>query len=83
MHIVLAPGAMLAPFIGRLKGSSSHWVDHFYRPGGDFAWQRGYGVFPVAGEELDRLGDYLRHQAHHHLQGTTIPAFEDWTRKEI
>ncbi|MGQ9778548.1 MAG: IS200/IS605 family transposase [Bacillota bacterium] len=85
VHIVFAlpRGAELAPFFGRLKGSSSHWVNHFYRPRGDFAWQRGYGVFPVAGEELDRLCNYVRDQAHHHLQGTTVSAYEDWTRKGI
>ena len=83
VHLVFAipPRAELAPFIGRLKGSSSHWVNHFYNPGGDFAWQRGYGVFPVAEEELASLCDYVRNQIDHHRLGTTVPAYEDLTKR--
>ena len=40
VHLVFSipPRAMPAQFIGRLKGSSSHWVNHFHHPGGSFAW---------------------------------------------
>ena len=61
LHIVfsLPPRASLAPFIGRLKGSSSHWINHFYDPGGGFAWQGGYGVLTVADRDLDRVCEYI------------------------
>ncbi len=83
VHLLFAPpaGVGLAPFIGRLKGSSSHWVNHFYRPGGDFAWQRGYGLLPVTGEEAARLVDYLSRQVEDHRQGMTVPTYEDVTRR--
>ena len=83
VHLVFSmpPMAVLAPFIGRLKGSSSHWVNHFHNPGGDFAWQGGYGIFTVADPDLDHICGYVRNQVRHHQQGTTVPAYENLTHR--
>ncbi|MGE5551564.1 MAG: IS200/IS605 family transposase [Bacteroidota bacterium] len=85
VHLVLAmpPQAAPAQFIGRLKGSSSHWVNHFHNPGGGFAWQGGYGAFTVADPDLDRVCAYVRNQLQHHQQGTTIAAYEDLTHRNV
>ncbi|MGE5559104.1 MAG: IS200/IS605 family transposase [Bacillota bacterium] len=63
-------------FIGRLKGSSSHWVNHFYRPGGGFAWQRGYGLLEIAGEFLPSIRSYIENQEEYHRSNKCDPAWE-------
>ena len=71
----------MAPFIGRLKGSISHWINYFHNPGGDFAWQGGYGIFTVADPDLDNICGYVRNQEAHHQKGTLIPAYEEMCRR--
>ena len=83
VHIVFSipPHLALAPFIGRLKGSSSHWINHFQIPESGFSWQGGYGVLSIANDDLDRICNYVREQASHHANGTILPLYEDTIHK--
>ena len=83
VHIVFSVPPQYAPaaFIGRLKGSSSHWINHYQKPGGCFSWQGGYGAFTVADGILHRLCGYVRNQEKHHREGTLIAVYEDMNRR--
>jgi putative transposase len=68
VHLLLSIPARfpVARFIGRLKGSSSHWANHFFRPGAGFAWQRGYVLDSLTGESLEQITAYIENQEELH-----------------
>ncbi len=79
VHMVfsLPPHVPIAVAIGRIKGASSHWVNHVFRPGADFGWQNGYGAFSISNGDLSGACDYVVNQEEHHRRGTLRPAYEE------
>lgn len=79
-HIHLAvsvpPRIALSDFIGQVKGSSSHFVNHAVEANGRFAWQAEYGVVSFGGKSLDTVVQYIRNQRQHHQNGTQISLLE-------
>ncbi len=80
VHLVfsLHPKYAVADFIGKLKGSSSHWVSKIYKYPGEFEWQRGYGVLSFGERALPRVLAYVNNQKEHHQKQTVIAAMEKW-----
>ncbi len=78
VHLVasIPPGISLSQFVGQVKGTSSHWVNHDMAPDGHFAWQEEYGVLSFGGKQLDFVVEYVKSQAQHHDQGTVIALME-------
>ena len=75
--LVSAPPTVLASeLVGRLKGSSSHFVNHSMRRNRKFAWQKGYGCLSLAKRNVDGLRRYVREQKAHHANNTTRPTLE-------
>jgi len=72
VHLVvsLAPSIDISTFIGRLKGASSHWINHIFRAGANFAWQSGFGAFTVTDDIFDQVCAYVNNQEEHHQRGT-------------
>ena len=44
----LPPKIAMAEAIGKIKGSSSHWIHDSFPDRSKFAWQRGYAAFSVS-----------------------------------
>ncbi len=61
VHLILSipPTCAVSEFVRRLKGASSHWINHELNPGGAFAWQSGYAAFTLADVLLDRVKAYV------------------------
>ncbi len=78
IHLVLAipPSISLSDFVRKLKGASSHWINHNLNPGCDFAWQSGYAAFTLADVILDRVKAYVRDQEEHHAKGKLNASLE-------
>jgi putative transposase len=79
VHLVVSipPRLSVADFVQKVKGSSSHFVNHDGNAThGVFGWQRGYGVLSLGSQQLDRAVSYVRGQKAHHEQGTTVPMLE-------
>ncbi|MBI5515038.1 MAG: IS200/IS605 family transposase [Deltaproteobacteria bacterium] len=78
VHVLARLPATLAPsrLVGDLKGETSHLIRHRLKPGCDFHWQRGYGVFSVSARGTDFVREYVLTQRHHHAVGTLIPTLE-------
>lgn len=71
VHLVvtLAPNILISDFIGKLKGGTSHDVNH--RGQGNaklLEWQAGYGVVSFGTRDLDWVVKYVRNQHEHHAQ---------------
>lgn len=80
IHLVASvpPKVALAMFVGQVKGSSSHWVNHELSPCHQFAWQSEYGVLSFGGKQLDTMVRYAKSQRDHHARGSAKPMLE-WT----
>jgi len=78
IHLVASvpPRMALATFIGQVKGSSSHFVNHALSLETQFAWQGDYGVVSFGAKHLDTVVRYVRGQRQHHSQGTLIVMLE-------
>jgi putative transposase len=79
VHIVASvpPKIALSDFIGQIKGSASHHINHL--PGRDgplLDWQRGYGALSFGQKQLDWVADYVRDQKRHHREGTVLAVLE-------
>lgn len=82
MAVSLPPTAQIADFIGDLKGSSSHHINHGPCGRDALAWQTGYGVVSFGKGDLPWVIDYIRNQREHHRSGRVIERLERITQVE-
>ena len=77
LHIAcsLPPVVQLGEWIGRLKGSSAHYINHNVRPK-SLQWQSGYGVVTFGKKDLAWVIDYVEKQKEHHRLRNTYPRLE-------
>jgi putative transposase len=79
-HIHLAvsvpPKVAMAPFIGAIKGNSSHFVNHVVQPGFQFNWQDEYGVLSFSEKNLSASVKNIHNQKKHHVDGSVVGAME-------
>jgi REP element-mobilizing transposase RayT len=78
VHIAtsIPPRMAVATYIGRLKGSSSHWVTHIHHLQMPFEWQGGYGVLSFGKQALPRVVQYVLNQHQRHRDRLLIPDME-------
>jgi REP element-mobilizing transposase RayT len=78
VHLIasIPPKLAVADFVGQVKGSSSHWLNHQGRLEAKFAWQRGYGLFSISEKNVPEAIKYVLNQKDHHRTGKLIPALE-------
>lgn len=70
MAVSIPPTLGIAEWIGRLKGSSSHHVNHKLVNRHLLDWQEGYGVVSFGTKDLPWIVEYIRNQKEHHANGT-------------
>jgi REP-associated tyrosine transposase len=78
IHVVASvpPKIAVATFIGLLKGSSSHHINHLPGAPGNFGWQDEYGVVSFGEGYLPRAIEYVEKQKEHHHASTLWEIFE-------
>ncbi len=84
LHILVRMPSTIAvaELVKRLKGVSSHFVNHTLKPDQTFKWQGFYGAFSVSRWDVERITAYIQRQKEHHAAGTLIPELES-VSKEI
>ena len=85
VHLVVSipPTIAVTDFVKRIKGSSSHYLNHHRSVRGDgFMWQRGYGVFTLGSQQCDRAIAYVLNQKQHHADNKTIAMMEYFPEME-
>ena len=77
IHIAasLDPNILVSDWVGKLKGSSSHYINHEVQPKA-LEWQRGYGIVTFGTRDLGWVVAYIRNQKEHHRRGTTHERLE-------
>ncbi len=66
----------IADLMEKVKGSSSHFVNHVLGGEGMLYWQAGYGALTVSKHHLPRVVAYIDNQKVHHSEGTLSPKLE-------
>lgn len=71
-HLVVSvPRTLLiSDWIGQMKGSSSHYINHRIANRHLLDWQTGYGVVSFGTGDLPWVISYVRNQKQHHAKGT-------------
>lgn len=79
VHLLISAstGFDIENFVKEIKRSSNTWLKTNLLVPGDFAWQRGYGVFSLSRWDIDKIGKYIREQKEHHQR----ISFEEEFRK--
>lgn len=73
--VSVPPELLISDWIGKLKGSSSHYINHEIEPKA-LEWQRGYGVVSFGTKDLPWVIDYIRNQEEHHKRGSLSERLE-------
>jgi putative transposase len=78
IHLAVSIPPTLAPakFIGQVKGSSSHFVNHVIQPGYYFAWQAEYGIVTFGERQLKTITAYIHNQERHHGKQSLVIGWE-------
>jgi REP element-mobilizing transposase RayT len=81
VHVVAAipPKHAVADVVKRLKGASSHYLNHEGGLDYQFAWQRGYGALTLGELQRPKAEAYVRAQKEHHDQQTANAWLERYT----
>jgi len=84
VHLVFSapPKVSLAGFIGHLKGSSAHHLNHLPGAAGNFGWQDDYGVISFSEKFLPDVVKYVAGQREHHRTGRLWPLLEETVESE-
>ena len=72
VHLLVAipPKHAVADVVKRVKGSSSHYLNHAGRLAYEFAWQRGYGALTLGERQRAKAEAYVGDQMQHHEHQT-------------
>lgn len=85
-HIHLAvsipPTLNIAEWIGKLKGASSHHINHQIANRKALDWQEGYGVVSFGTKDLKWVKRYVENQKEHHAKGKTFDRLERINRDD-
>lgn len=76
MAVSVPPTVELATWIGDLKGSCSHAINHGPCGLGSLAWQTGYGVVSFGKRDLPWVVEYIKNQREHHHAGSAVERLE-------
>jgi REP element-mobilizing transposase RayT len=73
VHLVVTipPTVLISEWIGQLKGSSSHYINHHVANRKALEWQSKYGVVSFGTKDLPWVVEYVRGQREHHAKGKT------------
>ena len=62
----MLPDIALSDLIGKIKASSSHFININRYVRGRFSWQEGFGAFSHSKSQIPRVAKYIETQEQHH-----------------
>ncbi len=71
----------IADAVGKIKSTSSLWVNQTRRLPAEFHWQAGYAAFSVSQSNVEAVREYIRRQPHHHALQSFQDELRDWLRR--
>jgi len=74
--VTIPPTLLISEWIGKLKGRSSHFINHEIANRKLLEWQGGYGVVSFGTKDLPWVVNYVRNQRKHHAERRTFERLE-------
>jgi len=76
LAVTIPPTLLISEWIGKLKGASSHYVNHQLLNRKVLDWQSGYGVVSFGTKDLEWVVAYIRNQKEHHRNDSPVDRLE-------
>jgi putative transposase len=71
----------IADSVGKIKSTSSNWVNQARGLPNEFHWQAGYAVFSVSQSNVEAVREYIRRQEEHHAKQSYQDELREWLRR--
>jgi REP element-mobilizing transposase RayT len=71
----------MADAIGKIKSTSSTWINQNHVRSKPFHWQGGYAVFSVSLSNVEAVREYIRKQPEHHAKKSFQDELREWLRR--
>jgi REP element-mobilizing transposase RayT len=71
----------IADAVGKIKSTSSSWVNQTRGLPEEFHWQAGYAVFSVSQSNVESVRQYIRRQPEHHATHSFQDELREWLRR--
>jgi len=83
VHLLFQLGRTItiADAVGKIKSTSSVWVNQTRGLPAPFHWQNGYGAFSVSQSNVEAVRDYIRRQPEHHAGQSFQDELREWLRR--
>jgi REP element-mobilizing transposase RayT len=83
VHILFQLGRTItiADAVGKIKSTSSLWLNQTHGSLTPFHWQSGYGAFSVSQSNVEAVRTYIQNQAQHHAKQSFQDELRDWLRR--
>ena len=83
VHMLISLGRTItiADAIGKIKSTSSLWINQTRGLPSPFHWQAGYGAFSVSQSNVEAVREYIRRQPEHHARQEFKDEFREWLQR--
>jgi REP element-mobilizing transposase RayT len=71
----------IADAFGKIKSTSSLWINQKRNLPSKFHWQGGYAAFSVSQSSVEGVREYIRRQPEHHATQSFQDELRDWLRR--
>ena len=78
---VLGRTIAIADAVGKIKSTSSLWVNQTCGLAAPFHWQGGYAAFSVSQSNVEAVREYIRGQPEHHRVQSFQDELREWLRR--
>ena len=83
VHLLIQLGRTIsmADAVGKIKSTSSAWINQTRGLAMPFHWQAGYAAFSVSQSNLEAVREYVRKQPEHHARQSFQDELREWLRR--
>jgi REP element-mobilizing transposase RayT len=83
VHMLFQMGRTItiADAVGKIKSTSSAWINQKQVLSVEFHWQAGYAAFSVSQSNIEAVREYIRKQAEHHANQSFQDELREWLRR--
>lgn len=81
MLVQLGRTIAVADAVGKIKSTSSAWVNQTRGSPKPFHWQGGYAAFSVSQSNVEAVREYIHRQPEHHARKTFQDELRGWLRR--
>jgi REP element-mobilizing transposase RayT len=83
IHLLFQLGRTItiADAVGKIKSTSSSWINQTRGLPSEFHWQAGYAAFSVSQSNVESVRQYIRRQPEHHARQSFQDELREWLRR--